>query len=221
MQAKEHPHRGWRIDTDLLVMYEIPNLLSSDECEACVAAIESEHEPSGTIGDNENYRTSATSYLEELDDNMKTSIHERIALCLGVDVRYGEGLQGQRYLPGQYYKDHLDPFENYAEESDDTAMDVQGNRTWTVMVYLNNVDEGGHTNFPLLGRSFAPVCGTALAWLSLTGDRRINPFSEHAGLDVVRGRKYILNSWWREHLVDPTEPELPESDDDEDDEDDD
>ena len=61
-----------------------------------------------------------------------------------------------------------------------------GQRTWTVMVYLNAVERGGETLFRRLGRSFTPVPGMALAWNNLHADGTPNHFTLHEALPVER-----------------------------------
>ena len=41
---------------------------------------------------------------------------------------------------------------------------VRGERLMTFMVYLSDVEAGGHTVFPNLGLSVPPVRGSALFW---------------------------------------------------------
>jgi prolyl 4-hydroxylase len=39
-----------------------------------------------------------------------------------------------------------------------------GQRTYTFMIYLNEVKEGGETEFKKLNQSFSPMKGKALIW---------------------------------------------------------
>jgi len=92
---------------------------------------------------------------------------------------------------------------------------IRGQRTWTFMIYLNDVDEGGHTSFPRAFCSSAPKTGTALVWNNLyspatspnAGDwGRENPFSSHCGMPILRGEKYILTKWFKETEINPGIP---------------
>jgi prolyl 4-hydroxylase len=67
------------------------------------------------------------------------------------------------------------------------------------MVYLNTVEEGGETDFPLIGRGFTPVQGTALAWNNLYEDGTPNIDVLHEALPLLKGRKYIITKWFREN----------------------
>ena len=78
-----------------------------------------------------------------------------------------------------------------------THTDSGGQRTWTVMVYLNAVECGGATLFRRLGRSFTPVPGMALAWNNLQADGTPNPFTLHEALTVEAGHKWVITKWFR------------------------
>ena len=58
-------------------------------------------------------------------------------------------------------------------------------------------DEGGETHFPDLNLTVAPATGRALLWPSLMDAdvRSTELFTFHESLPVVRGVKYIANSW--------------------------
>ena len=65
------------------------------------------------------------------------------------------------------------------------------------MAYLNPVEEGGATAFPLLGISFEPRPGTLLIWNNADPEGVPNPQTIHAGMPVVKGTKYIITKWYR------------------------
>eukprot|EP00741_Cyanophora_paradoxa_P009062 tig00001467_g8775.t1 len=73
-----------------------------------------------------------------------------------------------------------------------------GQRTWTAMIYLNEVDEGGATWFR------APACGSsperADADLNnMMEDGTPNYDTLHEGMRVLEGTKYIVTKWFREN----------------------
>ena len=47
---------------------------------------------------------------------------------------------------------------------------IQGERLMTFMVYLSDVEAGGHTVFPNLGLSVPPVRGSALFWHTINSE---------------------------------------------------
>ena len=194
----EQRPRAWRLDTSLAQVYELPALLSREECEQVIDAINASLQPSmvtrGLSSDRR--RTSRTGMLHQSHPELGASLEQRFAALLGVDPRLSEPIQGQRYDPGEYFKEHVDWFppgkEDYA-----THTSKGGQRTWTVMVYLNAVERGGETLFCHLGRSFTPVPGMALAWNNLQADGTPNPFTRHEALPVEAGHKWVITKWFR------------------------
>ena len=106
----DHRPRAWRLDTDRAQIYEIPDLLSPDECTAVMAAIDAALVPSTVTLGPSDYRTSRTCHLASADAALTRALDVRFAALVGVDPALAEPLQGQRYDPGQYFKAHTDWF---------------------------------------------------------------------------------------------------------------
>ncbi|MCP9928345.1 2OG-Fe(II) oxygenase [Cyanobium sp. CH-040] len=194
----EHRPRAWRLDTPLAQIYEIPGMLSRRECRELIEAIDRNLERSKTAKGISDHRTSQTCYLAYWEPDLAARIDRRCAELIGIDPIYSDPLQGQRYEPGQSYGGHTDWFSPDDPVARDQLIPL-GQRTWTVMIYLNAVEEGGQTIFHRLGRRFEPLPGVALAWNNLHADGRGNPYTLHGSLKVVRGVKYIITKWFRQH----------------------
>jgi len=185
----------------------IENFLTDEECDLLVGMIDNNHSPSYVDGGEEysvqdkEHRTSSTCMLDERDSSV-FSIKERIANFLKVDINKGQQLEGQLYEPGQFFKPHCDWFEG---ESYINHALSSGNRTHTFMIYLNEPEEGGETNFPELDQSIKPKKGMALVWENLNEDGSGNTDFLHEGSEVKKGKKYIITSWWRENVYNPEE----------------
>ena len=192
----EHRPRAWRLDTPLAQVYELPEFLSADECTALIEAIDRQLVPSTVTRGDSSYRTSRTCHLRGSDAGLAERLDQRLAALMGVDARLSEPLQGQRYDPGQYFKEHTDWFAPGTEEFA-THTNPGGQRTWTVMIYLNTVSRGGQTCFKRLGRCFTPVQGLALAWNNLMADGTPNPFTLHEAMPVQEGNKWVITKWFR------------------------
>jgi prolyl 4-hydroxylase len=65
------------------------------------------------------------------------------------------------------------------------------------MVYLNDVEEGGATEFPYIDFVSRPERGSLLVWNNISPDGEPNIMTLHAGNPVVRGTKYIITKWYR------------------------
>jgi len=179
---------------------EIKGFLSKRECEALIGMIEANNVRSSVViggtdisGISET-RTSSTSNFDSANANVKF-LHQKIADNLKLDIKKGEGLQGQKYEVGQFFKEHHDYF---VGASYDKHCLSSGNRTFTFMIYLNDDFEGGGTYFPRLKKTIKPEQGKAVIWQNtINGVAQTNTM--HEGTTITKGVKYIITSWWREN----------------------
>ena len=65
LTRKEHRPRAWRLDTSLAQVYELPVLLSHDECGKVIDAINASLKPSTVTRGTSDYRTSRTCHLRQ------------------------------------------------------------------------------------------------------------------------------------------------------------
>ena len=174
------------------------DFIDADLCAALIARIDANRRPS-TMADHHgdaSFRTSESCDLHAALPEAQ-AIDAAIANLTGLDPAHGEPLQGQRYAVGQEFRDHTDYFEptgfdylRYCAEA--------GQRTWTVMIYLNQPAAGGATRFKTLDKIVPAETGKLLAWSNLDTDGRPNPATLHAGMKVRSGVKYVVTKWYRE-----------------------
>jgi hypothetical protein len=112
-----------------------------------------------------------------------------------VGLTQAEHLTVLRYEPGQEYRPHRDYRPPSSLEQDHPE---SGNRLRTICVYLNHVEAGGETEFPIAGAVISPQPGRAVIFDNLFPDGRPDPDSLHAGLPVQRGEKWLATLWLRE-----------------------
>lgn len=179
-------------------MVQRRGFMTAAECAAIIAMIDERRRPSG-LADHDGspgYRTSETCDLDA-GDPLVTILTQRLADYAGLDVAHCEPLQGQRYAVGQEFKSHTDYFEpdglGYIEHCG-----TAGQRTWTLMVYLNEPGAGGATRFKQQNKLFQPETGKLLAWNNLLPDGRPNYATLHQGMPVRAGTKYVITAWFRE-----------------------
>ena len=122
--------------------------------------------------------------------------NDKINETIGLEANLGELPQVQKYDVGEQFKAHTDYFENV--EYNNCHLAKGGQRTWTFMVYLNDVEEGGETNFPKLQLEFKPQQGKALIWNNLINNEKENVYTLHQGKPIIKGVKYIITKWYRE-----------------------
>ena len=187
-----------RVPSPALELLILRRVLDPAECRALIALIDAGRRPS-TIADANGdplFRTSETCDLST-DQPVVAALDARLAALTGIDPACGEPLQGQRYAPGQQFKAHTDYFE---PDGDDFRRFCaqSGQRTWTVMLYLNAVDAGGATRFVHADKIVKPETGKLLAWNNRRADGTVNPNTLHQGMPVRRGVKYVITKWYRE-----------------------
>jgi prolyl 4-hydroxylase len=186
-----------RIAVDKAELWAVPKFFDELECGRLITMIDQVAEPSETYEFTRDvgFRTSYSGTVDWRDPFV-LGLRKRIDNLLGIDWTHGEVLQGQRYAAGQYFKPHADWFESgskgWAVEKDNG-----GQRAFTAMVYLNDVVDGGETDFPNLGIAVEPRVGTLLAWNNADPDGVPNPFTVHAGNPVGSGLKYVVTRWYR------------------------
>ena len=181
-----------------LTLFVKKGFLDSDECAGLIDRIEANRRPS-TIADDlgyEAFRTSETCDLED-SDPFVAAINAKLAAYSGIDPAQGEQLQGQRYAVGQEFKAHTDYFEPGGMDFE-RYCGRSGNRTWTLMVYLNEPQAGGATRFTQVGKTIQPEIGKLLAWSNRLPDGGFNPATIHHGMKVRAGTKYVITKWYRE-----------------------
>jgi len=108
----------------------------------------------------------------------------------GIPDGNSENLQLLRYEVGQFYQHHND-FIDYQVDR------PTGPRILTFFLYLNDVEQGGETNFPRIGLSVQPKRGRAVLWPSAFDyDLNLNDIrSDHQAMPVIKGIKYGANAW--------------------------
>lgn len=172
----------------------LPPALCADIC----ALIDVERRPS-TVSDpngDDAFRTSETCDLPP-GNQLVRDVEARIAALTGLDPAFGEPIQGQRYAIGQEFKAHTDFFDVGGVDYD-RYTSVAGNRTWTVMVYLNTPQAGGATRFRTIDKIVPAETGKLLAWNNRLPDGALNGATLHQGMKVRAGTKYIITKWFRE-----------------------
>lgn len=188
---------AYRIETDLTDMFAIGGFLSPVECGRLCAMIDQVARPSALheIGYESGFRTSYSGDLDRYDSFVR-SISRRIDDLLGLPSQVGEAVQGQRYLPGQQFKPHNDWFYT-SEKYWQMERKRGGQRSWTAMAYLNEVEEGGGTHFTEIGINIEPKPGVLLVWNNAKPDGSPNEDTMHAGTPVIKGTKYVITKWYR------------------------
>ncbi|SMF61538.1 prolyl hydroxylase family protein [Allosphingosinicella indica] len=179
-------------------IFLLRNFLSGEECAGLIALIDADRQPSTLFAPDRDpaFRTSESCNLKR-SEPLVHAIEQRLSTLTGIDPAYGETVQGQRYAPGQQFKPHHDffhtdqPYWPHQEK-------IGGQRTWTAMIFLNQPETGGQTDFPEAGIRVTPRTGNLLAWNNLDALGEPELRTLHQGLPVEAGMKYVITKWFRE-----------------------
>lgn len=173
-------------------------LFTAGECDFLRSTAETKYTPS-TVNDSQGrqvrdpMRGSDGATLHWLiEDPAIHAINRRLAAVSGSRAEHGEAIQILRYRPGQQYRPHFD-FVRAAENQ----------RRLTALIYLNHDYEGGETAFQRTGLKVKGRKGDTLVFVNALPDRTVDPMTEHAGLPVKRGTKYLASRWIRESRWQP------------------
>ena len=187
-----------RFPSARLTLFDRRTFLDPAACAALIALIERDRLPS-TIADfngDAHFRTSETCHLSA-DEPVVRELEARLFALNGIDPAHGEPVQGQRYDVGQEFKAHTDYFEPSGADFAKFCS-VAGQRTWTFMIYLNEVEAGGATRFKVVDKIFQAEPGKLLCWDNHRPDGSLNPATLHHGMKVRKGVKYVITKWYRE-----------------------
>jgi len=187
-----------RVPSPRIELFDRPQFLPLELCTRLVALIDQDRRPS-TIADpngDHYFRTSETCDLDPEEPAVQ-DLEARLLALNGIDPAHGEPVQGQRYEVGQEFKAHTDYFE---PDGQDFARycSVAGQRTWTFMIYLNEVEAGGATRFKVVDKLFRPETGKLVCWNNHRPDGSLNAATLHHGMKVRKGVKYVITKWYRE-----------------------
>ena len=191
--------RCHRIESNLVEAYEVDDFMSHADCDNFIELMEPVLKPS-TVTNPEadpTTRTSSTAFMPMLNSPYLPKLNQELHDFMKIPVDLGESPQGQKYQAGQEFKPHCDWFDKNSPYNQ-VHLNM-GQRTWTLMVYLSDVEEGGETAFTKIGYEVKPKKGKALIWNNLHENGDINWFTEHWGKPVIKGTKYIITKWFREH----------------------
>jgi len=207
-------------------VYEINEFLSDVEVDHIISIAQTEELKDSTTGNDGTHtekklksRTSRNTWVGREHDQVLDSVYRRSADLMRMDealFRYrGDGeypfmpsnntiaekMQLVHYAEAQEYTSHHDF--GYSKAGDK----LQGQRYATLLLYLNDVKEGGETAFPRWvnghsseGLRATPKKGKAVLFYSQLPDGNMDDLSQHAALPIVEGEKYLINLWVRDPI---------------------
>jgi len=179
-----------KVEEPLIVV--LGNVLSHEECDELIQLSKDRVQRSkiGNTRTVDELRTSSSVFLQEGEHDVVTRVEKRVSQIMNIPVEHGEGLQILNYKPGQEYKAHFDFFSA-------SSRPVKNPRISTLVMYLNDVEEGGETYFPKLNFSVSPQKGMAVYFEYFYDSQELNDLTLHGGAPVVIGDKWAATQWMR------------------------
>lgn len=181
----------------------LTDLLSAKECEELILLASGKMRRSQVV-DRESgqlevsaVRTSEGTHFQRGENALVRRLEQRISALTGVPVDHGEPLQVLHYGVGDEYRPHHDYFDPASPGSQEHVRHG-GQRVATMVIYLNQVEEGGGTGFPELDLSVRPQPGCAVYFEYFNSAGELDSRCLHAGTPVIRGEKWIVTKWLRQ-----------------------
>lgn len=187
------------------LVYLWTDALDSKECDELVKLAAQGLRPakvtssSGLCGDISEARSARTAWLYTEPQPQPCLAREIAArLCEAVSSwppACTEDLQVAAYAQNGEYRWHYDAFTPDTKRGA-VAIANAGQRLVTLLGYLNDVEEGGTTDFWSPPLSVKPKKGSVLIFFNcLPGTDAIDVRTLHMGSPVVKGEKWIFNLW--------------------------
>lgn len=126
-------------------------------------------------------------------------LEERISKWTQIPPNHGESFHLLKYENGQEYKPHFDFFDPSLPGMSN-FLGTAGQRTATVLLYLETPEQGGETIFPDADVKVPAIRGDAVLFWSHTPDHNLDRKSRHGGMPVQSGIKYVATKWIRENV---------------------
>ena len=185
------------------VIAVLDGVLSEEECDEMIRRSADKMRRSTTVdpltGKHEVIadRSSEGTFFALNADPFIARIDQRVAEIMSWPTDHGEGLQVLHYGTGGEYKPHFDYFPP-EDPGSHVQMTIGGQRVSTLVMYLNDVEEGGTTIFPDIGLEVVPKKGSAVYFEYTNTKNQLDRLTLHGGSPVTRGEKWIVTKWMRQ-----------------------
>jgi len=134
---------------------------------------------------NDQFRKSETVWVDPKELPIIQHLYDKIENMVQIDQKYFESLQIVKYGIGGFFRPHYDVLSTLS-------------RLYTIIIYLNDDYENGHTHFPFYHLDIKLNKGDALLFRSvdfINNKFILNKKSLHQGKPITQGTKYICNIW--------------------------
>ncbi|PLQ00084.1 2OG-Fe(II) oxygenase [Cupriavidus pauculus] len=189
--------------TDKPVVAVLEGVLSHAECDALVAAARPRLAPSTIVDPRTGEhvvspdRSSQGMFFRLAESALLATIDARVSALMQLPMEHGEGLQVLQYRPGAQSQPHFD-FLMPNNPANQASIARSGQRVSTMVIYLNDVAEGGETVFPEIGLMVVPRKGNAVYFEYCDSNGTLDGKTLHAAAPVAQGEKWVATKWMRQ-----------------------
>lgn len=172
----------------------VHNIVTPEEAEAIIKdATDRGMQRSTVLSEDrpvQHSRTSRHVFLAPETSVVASTVMQRVSSLLGIPMSHFEHLQVAAYDEGQEYRAHYDACKKCTASKQDLA------RMYSLVVYLTDDFQGGHTVFPNCQVDVTPRKGMGVLWRNIDENGTNLKSSFHAGQPVVGpGTKWICTMW--------------------------
>lgn len=184
---------SYRVETNLVEMYRVPDFLRYDECDRIVELMDPKCVKMRSKKDTPGRLTAEMG----IDDPFLNVINERISEYLKISPDMGDPVEFEKYVKGAEYKEHYDyfPVGNKAK-ANQADLNNRGQREWSILIHLNNSEETSSRPFKHINTDINLAKGEALIWKNTYPSGKENPFTKHITLPT-EGDKFTLKKYFR------------------------
>eukprot|EP00638_Chattonella_subsalsa_P001095 CAMPEP_0117753216 /NCGR_PEP_ID=MMETSP0947-20121206/12086_1 /TAXON_ID=44440 /ORGANISM="Chattonella subsalsa, Strain CCMP2191" /LENGTH=289 /DNA_ID=CAMNT_0005572041 /DNA_START=258 /DNA_END=1127 /DNA_ORIENTATION=+ len=179
-------------------VFRVDNFFSDEECDRYITAVEEKGTQIASqtfSGLTSSARTSTTWYMYYKDVPEFLCKAQKLS---GLSLENFEEAQIVRYQMGQQFTWHYDAVPK-------NLLENGGQRVGTLLVYLNDVSQGGATTFKDIGISVKPKKGSALLFFPAFADGTPDDRTLHAGT-MAMDEKWIAQTWLHQGDYKPCVP---------------
>ncbi|WP_035052942.1 2OG-Fe(II) oxygenase [Andreprevotia chitinilytica] len=190
-----------RIEKPYIIVFD--GVLSHEECDELIELSRHKLERSMVVDPTTGSdaliadRTSHGTFFALNENDFIAKLDARISAVMHCPVENGEGIQILNYQTSGEYKPHFDYFPP-TDPGSKRHLANGGQRVSTMVMYLNDVEEGGETVFPEIGMTVAPKKGSAVYFEYYNSLDQVDPLTLHGGKPVTKGEKWIATKWMRQ-----------------------
>lgn len=154
----------------------------------------------GTVKTLSEQRTNLHALLDQWQDARCTELATTLSTLVRLPPENAEQAKLLCYREDQKFDTHLDAYHPVLGQSGE--LEASGQRLFTTLCYLNDVEQGGETVFPALKIAVTPRLGRVLLFSNtVPGTITPHPHARHAGTALKSGgEKWVLSLWWRERM---------------------